>query len=324
MENNNLLVDYFTNNNTGYLYFNPSYFYNIDKSEIVITDIDNNCLDYKIKKTNNNCFNIVYFIEIYNFNFDNEIKICILKYNYKKICVLNNYIHDDVFLQSIILMKDEYYNIPNFIDYYKNKHEIDRFIIFDNNSTNLLERQKFKEYVENRNDVIYVEFNMPYSFTHSFIDTSCRSPFFIIAQNTCYSLSLKKYNSIWSMLLDLDEYIIFNNTSLKKKLLQLDVSIESVKINGYWAGCNGMTKYNFNPSNVKKRSNKICGPKHILKNKSNDFTIDIHWVKNNKQYELDIFDNYFFHFKTLSNKGRVCDCSVDCSIDCALYKMLNI
>ena len=214
-------------------------------------------------------------------------------------------------------MKDEYYNIPNFIDYYKSNHEIDRFIIFDNNSTNLSEKIKFKEYIKNRDDIIYIEFNMHYTYEHNFLDTSCMANYFIIAQNTCYSLAIKKYNAVWSMLFDLDEYIICNN-SLKKILIDLDDSIESVKINGYWSGCNGMNRQNFNPLYVNKRSNIICNPKHILKNKYNDFTIDIHWVQNNKAYEINIDYIYFFHFKTLSIKNRQCECFVDCLVKSSL------
>ena len=212
-------------------------------------------------------------------------------------------------------MKDEYYNIPNFIDYYKSKHEIDRFIIFDNNSTNLLEKLKFKEYIKNRSDIVYIEFNMPYIYIHNFVNTTCLANYFIIAQNTCYSIAIKKYNAIWSMLFDLDEYIIYKNKSLKKILFELDDSIESVQINGYWSGCNGMNKYNFNPSYVNKRSNIKCMPKNILKNKYNDFTQDIHWVQYPiKKYELNIDNIYFFHFKILSIKNRHCECFTDCSV----------
>jgi hypothetical protein len=79
-----------------------------------------------------------------------------------------------------------------------------------------------------------------------------------------------------------------------------------------------MNKKNFNPLYVNKRSNIKCSPKNILKNKYNDFTIDIHWVKNKKEYEIDIDYIYFFHFKTLSIKNRQCECFVDCLVESSL------
>lgn len=294
------ICDYYVNNKNTYIHFYPEFVYLLNHNDFQILDQDSNVREFELKQSLH--YNICVFICIPSELF--YLKLIIQK---KTVIELNPQVHNSekVFLQSCIVMKDEHSLIYKYIDYHKKYHGVNRFIIFDNNSTNLEDKQKFIEYANNDDsDIIYIEFNHPYTFPVK------RHPgWFIVSQNTAYAIALKKYNAEFTMLLDLDEYVMNNNFNLSNFLVGKNTSFS---MNGIWAGCNGIQhRDDFSIEKIKKISNKPCGQKLILQNKNNDFTSCIHWPQfpNNTK---KIPNACFVHMRCLSIKNRVCSCKEYC------------
>ena len=302
------ILDIFITNKL-YIHCMPGYFYDLNYEDIIIK---NNAGELKFKITNNNVFNILYFIEIETTD-EQELTIIIKKIDYINTLNVKKIAYDNVFLQAVIVMKDEYKYIDKYIDFYEKFHGVNRFIIFDNNSDLIDKKNIFKNTLCNRSNVIYQEYNVDYIFKHN--NNSIDPDFFITAQNSAYSIALKKYNATWSMFFDLDEYIK-PTVNLSNYLKSLDDNISAVNINGYWCGCNNMENENFDYKNITTRSNIICNSKNILKNDKNDYTLMIHHTQHkNTTLFTNINDIYFYHCLQLSIKQRQCKCTEHCCIN---------
>lgn len=308
----NMICDYYINNEKTYIHFLPQFVYKLQG--IRVTDKNHMNIAYKLLK--NNAYNIVFYIYV-PFSIKHifiYVQDTIIELFPKEVPQ-----HTCVLLQSCIFMKDEYELIYKFVEYHKKYHNVQRFIVFDNNSEKKDEKQKFVDYVrQNSESIIYIEFNHPYSIEitdkHE-IKNNNNCNRMIVAQNTAYSIALKKFNAKYTMLTDLDEYIardICLNDYLADKT-------ESYIIHGIWTGCNQIKdQYEFSPEKIRYISNEKCNQKLILRNECNDYTVCIHHPQyKNKTKILPVI---FLHMRSLSLKKRNCNCELYCSIP---YKLVN-
>jgi len=222
--------------------------------------------------------------------------------------------------QLCILFKNEWNRIPNFIKFYKRVHNVDRFLLYDNNS----DEKPSTEILEDPS-VIYIPWSVPYK--HLLTDKSNLSPDYtgpdeiIIAQNSAYSHALKKYHTAtWTIFLDTDEFVVrrSGNPSLKSILESTLPSTDTLIIRGFWAGCNKFQKNEVyeNLRRISKRSTKFCMNKLILRTRQHMFTDCIHRAyKTEGSTTMLGFDKgiYFFHLYTLSEKRKGCDCRQYCN-----------
>jgi hypothetical protein len=251
----------------------PQYFIDDDSTDFEIND----SIEFSFHKTTK--FNICCFLKIPGIY--NQIH---LKYKKQFKCDVQIKLIEtpEVYLQSVIVMKNEHHLIPDHIKYHS---FVDRFIIFE---------------CLYKNESCTIEhFDVPY-LVHD--DRQKKCGFYIIAQNTAYSIAMKKYNAVWSMLFDLDEFL-----KIDKNIFNSYLAYDALGFSGFWAGCNSLST--FNPYKITKRSNTHCQNKWILKNDKNNFTKDIHWVVT-KNYLL--LPHKFLHMYHLSNKKRKCQCDIYC------------
>jgi len=123
------------------------------------------------------------------------------------------------------------------------------------------------------------------------------------------------------MLMDTDEFLVRRNgtPSLKKILTPLDNNIHTIIMTGFWAGCNKIGRKEIftlqNLKKIKKRSNKNCMNKLIVRAKQHVFTNCIHnpYPTGGKIAKLSS-TIYFFHLYTASAKNRPCDCAIYCNV----------
>lgn len=224
--------------------------------------------------------------------------------------------------QLCLVFKNEWSKIPNFINFYKRVHGVDRFLLYDNNST----ETPVKEIIE-RPDVIYIPWYIPYK--HKVQDKANLSPTYtgpdeiIVAQNSAYSHALKKYHTAtWTILVDIDELLArrSNSPSLKTILETINQLTNTVVVRGFWAGCNNFPKNEIyeNLRRILHRSNKFCMQKLILRTREHKFTDCIHHAyPTGGNSSLLAFERgiYFFHLHTLSEKRQTkCDCKTYCCV----------
>jgi len=287
-----------------YIHLKPEITYCLPDTDIVLFDEKNVPISFTVKKSLN--FNIAYFLE-FDCNLEQNVTIHIQSLGIHETVKLARFFVRKVFLQSVIVIKNLLQLLPQYIDFYKRYHSVDRFLIFDNNTTSDKMRSEFLQFAQNRNDVIYIPFNVQYKYYHSRSDIT--PDHFIVGQNSAYSIALKKYDAEWSLLFDVDEYLNVNQ-NISMVLSKLPKDMSAVTFNGYWTGCNEMNDKNFHYSKVKFRSINVCKPKLILKNKLNDYTQMIHFSQRvNSTLRSPCF---FYHIRNLTLKDRKCQCNEYC------------
>lgn len=222
--------------------------------------------------------------------------------------------------QLCLVFKNEWSRISKFINYYKRVHKVDRFLLYDNNST----EEPLTEII-NRPDVIYIPWQIPYK--HTITDKAKLSPDYtgpdeiIAAQNSAYSHALKRYpEAQWTAFLDTDEFLVRRSygPSLQQILESTQESTDTLILRGFWAGCNKFSRAEIyeNLHRINRRSLNFCMNKLILRTSQHLFTDCIHRAYPTKGNSTMLgFDKgiYFFHMRSLSDKRpEPCDCKTFC------------
>ena len=222
--------------------------------------------------------------------------------------------------QLCLVFKNEWSRISKFINYYKRVHKVDRFLLYDNNST----EQPDPEII-NRPDVIYIPWRIPYK--HTITDKEKLSQDYtgpdeiITAQNSAYSHALKKFpEAKWTAFLDTDEFLVRRayGPSLQQILESTQESTDTLILRGFWAGCNKFSRAEIyeNLHRINRRSQNFCMNKLILRTSQHLFTDCIHRAyPTSGSATMLAFDKgiYFFHIRSLSEKRPgPCDCQTFC------------
>ena len=225
--------------------------------------------------------------------------------------------------QLCIVLKDEWHLVLKYIEYYKCVHGIERFILYDNQST----KRDGYDNIVSRDDVIITVWDIPYKYKlidKSKLESTYDGPEeIIIAQNSAYSHCLKFYRqATWTVLLDLDEFIVRRQSkpSLNSILNNIEPMCNSIYVKGYWAGCNKFQRNEIsrNLDKISHRSPEFCKNKIILRTSEHRFTKGIHdfYDTDGSKKKLSVIDGqYFFHMYTLSPKKRRCFCNKFCSVN---------
>lgn len=222
--------------------------------------------------------------------------------------------------QLCLVFKNEWSRISKFINYYKRVHKVDRFLLYDNNSS-----EEPAPEITSRPDVVLVPWRVPYK--HTLKDKSLLSPDYtgpdeiIVAQNSAYSHALKRFpEAQWTAFLDTDEFLVRRSygPSLQQILDSTPQSTDTLILRGFWAGCNKFSRaeiYN-NLHKINRRSQNFCMNKLILRTSQHLFTDCIHRAyPTNGNSSMLGFDKgiYFFHIRSLSEKRPgPCDCTTFC------------
>lgn len=222
--------------------------------------------------------------------------------------------------QLCLVFKNEWSRIQNYINFYKRVHGVNRFLLYDNNST----EPPLTEIVE-RDDVIYIPWLIPYKHTlkgKTRLAADYTGPDEIITgQNSAYSHALKKYSdATWTVLLDTDEFVVRRSygPSLNSILEQTNPSTDTLILRGFWAGCNKFNKNEIylNLRKISRRGVNFCMNKLILRTSQHVFTDCIHRAYPTQGNSVMLgYDKgiYFFHLRTLSEKRQErCDCTMYC------------
>jgi len=203
------------------------------------------------------------------------------------------------------------------IEYYRRVHKVERFILYDNNSSESPTPEILSD-----PQIHVVPWKIPYK--HTLIPPPQSGPeWIIIAQNSAYSHCLKKFSAAtWTILMDTDEFLIRrrDKPALKTILESIPENVATLYVNGFWAGCNKFPrdKIYMNLRKMSRRGDKLCSQKLILRTSKHEFTNCIHQayrVEGTQSKTLQINDGvYFFHLYTASAKNRACVCSSYCNI----------
>ena len=216
-------------------------------------------------------------------------------------------------------MKNEWDRVKPFIDFYRQVHKVERFIIYDNQSDG-----RPPNIILDDPGVIIVDWDIPYQLSLSKPIASPPLEWTIAAQNSAYSNCLKKYHdSEWTLLVDLDEFVIdaSNQSNLDNLTKKLPESVDTLVFSGYWAGCNSLKpeEISANLDKVILRSKENCANKLMLRTREHFFTRSIHWPYPSLRNFTTIYPDasnsfYFFHLWTASTKHRECECWKYCSV----------
>jgi len=194
------------------------------------------------------------------------------------------------------MQKDECHLISSWVHHYK-KLGFEKFIIYDNGKL-------IKDNYENLDDDIFIiDVNWNYWY-----DSYGMNPIGqVVQQNHC----LWKYTPEYLGLLDLDEYI--NNNSFL-----FDDSYTVVSFPNKWFGCARKTKFNYNnfveklnmcQQSVDTNERRKC----IVKSIDTDlFCVHDAVTFTGKELIVLPSQNYLRHYRILSSKQRVCECSIYC------------
>ena len=307
------VLDIYTIGDITYMDLNPAIWIEILNHEIaskfseIPTNIPNNLEIYRTTSYNVAIF--VQFSKMEEVNFNKKV--------YKpKVEEFGQ----PVLSQLCLVFKNEFNRIPNFIKFYKRVHNVDRFLLYDNNS----DEKPSTEILEDPS-VIYIPWHIPYK--HLLKDKTKLGEDYtgpdeiIIAQNSAYSHALKKYhNATWTIFLDTDEFLVrrSGNPSLKTILQTTLETTNTLIIRGFWAGCNKFRKNEIyeNLRRISKRGTQFCMNKLILRTSQHMFTDCIHRAYPTTGSTTMLgFDKgiYFFHLYTLSEKRKGCDCRQYCN-----------
>lgn len=304
------VLDVYTVNDKIFMDLNPAIWIEFTNHEITgkfSETIPNNLEVYRTTT-----YNVAIYLK-----FDNQEEVNFNKKVYKSKVAESG---PAVFTQLCVVFKNEWNRIPNFINFYKRVHNIDRFLLYDNNS----EEPPSTE-ITDRNDVIYIPWTLPYK--HQLTDKKKLAEDYtgpdeiIVAQNSAYSHALKKFhNASWTLFLDTDEFVVRRafNPSLKTILELTNPSTDTLILRGYWAGCNKFAKNEIyqNLRKISRRSNKFCMNKLILRTSQHTFTDCIHRAYPTQGSSIMLaFEKgiYFFHLQSLSEKrNQACDCKTYC------------
>lgn len=305
------VLDVYTVNNKTFMDLNPAIWIEFTNHEITSKFSEEKPINLEVYRTTT--YNVAIYVQ-----FDKQAEVNFNQKVYKSKVAESG---PAVFTQLCVVFKNEWDKIPNFINFYKRVHNIDRFILYDNNST-----QTPSTEIIDRPDVIYIPWNIPYKHTltdkKKLADDYTGPDEIIVAQNSAYSHTLKKFhNATWTILLDTDELIVrrTSNPSLKTILESVNPSTDSLFLRGFWAGCNNFSKNEIyqNLRRISKRSNKFCMNKLILRTSQHKFTNCIHGIYPTGGNSITLaFEKgvYFFHLLTLSSKRpNKCDCKTFCS-----------
>jgi hypothetical protein len=225
-----------------------------------------------------------------------------------------------VLSQMCIVFKDEWDRILKFVNFYQTKHNVDRFLLYDNNSAD----PPPQEILENPN-IIYIPWHIPYKHTLKKL-TNLQPDYvgpgeIITGQNSAYSHALKKFHTAtWTLFLDTDEFIVrrSGNPPLKSILETIQPSTDTLILRGYWAGCNNYRKAEIyqNLHRIQRRSRNFCMNKLILRTSQHVFTDCVHRAYPTAGNAIMLaFERgiYFFHMHTVSKKrSGKCDCHTYC------------
>jgi len=222
-------------------------------------------------------------------------------------------------LQLCLVFKNEWLQIPTVLNYYRRVHGVQRFILYDNQSTDPVPPE-----IVSAPDVVYENWNFPYK--HTMQSKANLAPNYggpetiIVAQNSAYSHCLKRYRQgTWTILFDTDEFLVRrrDGPSLLNLVKTLSPKVSTIIVQGYWAGCNGLHQSELYNSlrKITKRSDKFCMNKLIFRTADHIYTNCIHNPYSTKGAIVKLAANqglYFFHLYTASAKNRVCDCGIYC------------
>jgi len=267
-------------------------------------------LAQKVFRTNN--YNTAIFLEVTIPESIHELTINNIVYPISPSPLLSN-----VTAQLCLVFKDEWHIIPTVVDYYRRVHNVERFILYDNNS----ESPPPPEILSNP-QIHVVPWKI--SYKHTLVPAPKSGPdWIIIGQNSAYSHCLKKFSAAtWTILMDTDEFLIRRRgkPALKTILESIPENVATLYVNGFWAGCNKFPRdiiYK-NLQKLSRRGDKLCSQKLILRTSKHFFTDCIHkayTVPDTRAMTLQIRDAvYFFHLYTASAKQRSCVCSTYCNI----------
>jgi hypothetical protein len=222
--------------------------------------------------------------------------------------------------QLCLVFKNEWSRIQNYLNFYKRVHGINRFLLYDNNST----EEPLTDLIE-RDDVIYIPWRIPYKYTlkdKANLHEDYTGPDeIIVGQNSAYSHALKRYgDATWTAFLDTDEFVVRRSygPSINSILEQTNPSTDTLILRGFWAGCNNFNRDEIykNLRRISRRGVNFCMNKLILRTSQHVFTDCVHraYPTNGSSvllaYEKGI---YFFHLRMLSEKRRErCKCDLYC------------
>jgi len=300
-----------TNLNLVYVDLNSAIYLEISDEEIYAKlKLQPEPLAQKVFRTNN--YNTAIFLEVTIPEKIQQITINNTIYSITEPIILPN-----ITVQLCLVFKDEWHIIPQVIDYYRRVHNVERFILYDNNSSTGPPQEILGD-----PQIHVVPWKIPY--THLLSTPPQAGPdSIIIGQNSAYSHCLKKFSqAIWTILMDTDEFLIRrrDKPSLKNILETIPENVATIYVNGFWAGCNKFPRDEIykNLSKMSRRGDKLCSQKLILRTNKHMFTNCIHSayrIQDTKAMTFQINNGiYFFHLYTASAKLRKCICSVYCTI----------
>jgi len=307
------ILDIYVSAEKVYIDLNPAKFIEIpNKPNFTIEPEPKNILLRQTKE-----FNVAIFLELEFHEIPSAIRLDGIQYQVKSQSAL-----PPVDLQLCLVFKDEWLQIPTVLDYYRRVHGVQRFILYDNQSSNPPPQD-----IISAPDVVYEHWNFPYKHTiqakENLSPTYTGPETIIVAQNSAYSHCLKRYRQgTWTILFDTDEFMVRrrDNLSLLKLVNSFSPRISTIIVKGYWAGCNSFKQTELYNSlrKITKRSDKFCMNKLILKTADHVYTNCIHnsYPTRGKKTTL-AFERgyYFFHLYTASAKKRPCSCAMYCKIE---------
>jgi hypothetical protein len=304
------VIDIYTINDKTYMDLNPAIWIEISDHEIQNKFSQNIPSSLEIHRVLT--YNVAIFLK-----FDKMETINFNKKDWKIKVIEFETIH---LSQLCLVFKNEWSRIPKFINFYKRVHGIERFLLYDNNSS-----EKIPDELLLREDVIYIPWNIPYKTiikNKKTLGEDYTGPDEIITgQNSAYSHALKKFsNSTWTLFLDTDEFVVrrSGNPSLKTILETTPSSTDTLILRGFWAGCNKFQKHEIyeNLRKISRRSNRFCMNKLILRTNRHVFTDCIHRAYPTTGTATMLgFDKgiYFFHLYIVSEKRSQCICNTYCN-----------
>ena len=118
------VLDVYTVNDKTYMDLNPAIWIEFTNHEI--TSKFSQQIPNKLEVYRTTTYNVAIYIK-----FDNQEEVNFNQKVYKSKVVESG---PAVFTQLCVVFKNEWNRIPNFINFYKNVHHIDRFLLYDNNS----------------------------------------------------------------------------------------------------------------------------------------------------------------------------------------------
>lgn len=304
------ILDVYRSNKFIYIDLNPGNFIeNSDEEIYAKLKVTPEPLAQKLFKSVN--YNIAIYLEITIPDEIHSISINGTVYPIKDVLSLA-----PVTAQLCLVFKNEWPNIPIVIDYYRRVHRVERFILYDNNST----EPPPKEILEDP-QIQYIQWTIPY--THTLINPPDSGPdWVIIAQNSAYSHCLKRFNqAIWTIFMDTDEFLVRRRDAppLKSVLESKADNVNTIVVKGFWAGCNKFTQKEIykNLTKLSRRGDKFCMNKLILRTSKHKYTDCIHsaYITDGRAETLPVNQGmYFFHLYTASAKTRKCECRMYCQI----------